>query len=385
MLDLPRAIQIYLENQDKFKGITQSDAVNSIRRSGGLPPEAAAPAETAPPATMPEAAPAPAPAPAPEAAPAPAYMNQYEAALSAFNQANPEAAPAPAAKGAPVDYAAQARMAAQNRQREDLQANVNISRTAQVDPETQRILNNRQARYDTELGEIDKDRQQATWMAVAQAGMKMAQSQSPYFMQALASGMEAGINGYSEAKAKAAEKKARLQDAKEDIAIKSVELRNQAIKDAVAARISAKQGAAADAQLLRETLAGIVGEQTAGDVIKGAGLENKVKEVQIAKAYHDMANDDERVKIARAAAERSRGGTGNVKLNQLNPIVNGAIAENGRLAEQLNDPLQAAQLSPAEKQGIKAKMQENNKLIAFGRSMQKQRIGMGGMIFGQEK
>jgi hypothetical protein len=30
-------------------------------------------------------------------------------------------------------------------------------------------------------------------------------------------------------------------------------------------------------------------------------------------------------------------------------------------------------------------MQENNKLIAFGRSMQRQRIGMGGMIFGQEK
>jgi hypothetical protein len=374
MLDQRRAIQIYLENQDRFKGMPQSEAVGLIRRSGGLP---SAPAEAAPPQAAASMAP-PEAAPAPEAPP----VNPYEIALAAYNQSHPEgAAQAPAAKGAPVDYAAQARKIVADRQREDLMANAEIARTAKVDPETQALIDKRQSRYDAELGDIDKDRKQATWMAIAQAGMKMAQSQSPYWMQALASGMEAGVNGYSEAKAKAAEKKARLQDSKEDLAIKAIDLRNQAIKDAVAARQAAKQGAAADAALLKDTLSGIVGEQTAGDVIESAKLGNQQTRAQI---------DNIRSTIAERAASGARadralairgsggtGGTGGVKLSQLNPVVNGAIAENARLAEQLNDPLQSAQMSPAEKRNIKATMQANDKLIRYGRSMQQQKIGMG--------
>jgi hypothetical protein len=394
MMDQRRAIQIYLENRDKFQGVPQSDAVNLIRRSGGLP--AAAPVEAAPAApvasALAAAAPAPAPAPvpvaapAPEPAPEPKYMNQYETALAAYDLANPNTpAPAPV-KGKPVDYAAMARQSVKDSQRQELEANVEIARTAKIDPEMQKVINDRLERYGSQITEADKDRKQATWMAVAQAGMKMAQSQSPYFMQALASGMEAGIEGFSEAKAKAAEKKARLQDAKEELSMKAIELRAQAVKDAIGVRLASKQAAAADTSLRKDALSALVGEQTAGDVIKSAALGNDLTRANIANVYSTIG---ERAAAGRRAdvAARSGGSTGpgGVKLSQLNPVVNGAISENNRLSEQLNDPVLSSQLSAADKQAIRTKIQSNNQIIAYGRSLQKQKIGMGGMTFGQEK
>jgi hypothetical protein len=346
MMDQRRAIQIYLENRDKFQGVPQSDAVNLIRRSGGLPAAAAAPVEAAPTA-IPVAAPAPAPMaapapvavvePEPEAAPPPApeYMNQYENALAAFRLANPDT-PAPAAvKGKPVDYADRARRVAKEREAEELEANVEISRNAQIDPETQKLIDDRLARYGIELTQADKDRQQATWMAVAQAGMKMAQSQSPYFMQALASGMEAGIDGYSEAKAKAAEKKARLQDAKEELSMKAIELRAQAVKDAIAARKDATQSAAAQATLFKDTLGGVVAGEPAGDVVEAAKLGNKLTTAQISQIFNNIKNDNARVAIARAAAVPGAGGGVSTKvINAQRGLIQGQLNANN---EELRD------------------------------------------------
>ena len=208
-----QALNFYKKNRDKFPGMTATQAADQIVRGGEIPVAAVEAAPTAIPVAAPVAAGLAAAAPAPvaeveavpEAPPAPAYMNQYENALAAFRLANPETAAPVEVKGKPVDYADRARRLATERMGEELKANVQISRTAQIDPEQQKLIDDRLARYGIELTQADKDRQQATWMAVAQAGMKMAQSQSPYFMQALASGMEAGIDGYSEAKAKAAE------------------------------------------------------------------------------------------------------------------------------------------------------------------------------------
>lgn len=90
------------------------------------------------------------------------------------------------------------------------------ARAAQTPEEISAILSSRKARYDEQLGEVEADRKKAGWEALATAGFKMAQSQSPYFMSALASGMEAGLNGYSAKKAAAAERKARIQDKQEE-------------------------------------------------------------------------------------------------------------------------------------------------------------------------
>jgi hypothetical protein len=391
-----QALSFYKKNRDKFPGMTATQAADQIVRGGEIPvaaveaapvaaPVAAALAAAAPaPAPVPMAAPEPVVEDQPEAPPAPVYMNQYENALAAFRLANPET-PAPAAvKGKPVDYADVARRLAADRQRQELEANVEISRNAQIDPETQKLIDDRLARYGIELTQADKDKQQATWMAVAQAGMKMAQSQSPYFMQALASGMEAGIDGYSEAKAKAAEKKARLQEAKEDLSMKAIELRAQAVKDAIGARQAAKTASAADATLFKDTLGGVVAAETADEVVEGAGLENAYKRVSI-RNMESQIGERAAAGARAAAAARNPGGSGGVKLSQLNPVVNGAISENNRLTEQLNDPLISSQLSPTQKRNMQGRINSNNQLIAYGRAVQRQKIGMGGMTFGQEK
>jgi hypothetical protein len=334
-----QARNFYVKNRDKFPGMGMTQAVEQMVRGGEIPVAAVEAAPTA----IPVAAVAPAPVAvveaAPEAAPPPApeYMNQYENALAAFRLANPET-PAPAAvKGKPVDYAAMARRVAADRQRQELEANVEISRTAQIDPDTQKLIDDRLSRYGIELTQADKDRQQATWMAVAQAGMKMAQSQSPYFMQALASGMEAGIDGYSEAKAKAAEKKARLQDAKEELSMKAIELRAQAVKDAIAARQASKQSAAADAALQKDTLAGIVGEQTAGEVIKSAALGNQQTQANIANIYSQIGERAAAGKRAAAAARSGGPGGGGVSTKVINAqrgLIQGQINANN---QELND------------------------------------------------
>lgn len=336
-----QARNFYTKNRDKFPGMTMTQAVEQMVRGGEIPVAAV---EAAPAAPVAAALAAAAPAPAPMAAPAPVdvdvvetettpppapkYMNQYENALAAFNLANPEtAAPAPV-KGKPVDYAAMARQAVKDRQREELEANVEISRNAQIDPETQKVIDDRLARYGIELSQADKDRQQATWMAVAQAGMKMAQSQSPYFMQALASGMEAGIDGYSEAKAKAAEKKARLQESKEELSMKAIELRAQAVKDAIGMRLAAKQGAAADTALQKDALGVIVGEQTADEVIEGAGLENAYKRVSI-RNMESQIGERAAAGARAAAAARNPGGAGGVSTKVIN-------AQRGLIQSQIN-------------------------------------------------
>lgn len=346
MMDQRRAIQIYLENRDKFQGVPQSDAVNLIRRSGGLPAAAAAPVEAAPTAIpvapaapAPMAAPAPVavvePAPAPAPAPEPAYMNAQEAALAAYNLANPDT-PAPAAvKGKPVDYAAMADRLLKGRKREELEANAYIARTTQLPEETQKLIDDRLARYGIELTQADKDRQQATWMAVAQAGMKMAQSQSPYFMQALASGMEAGIDGYSEAKAKAAEKKARLQDAKEELSMKAIELRAQAVKDAIAARKDATQSAAAETALRKDALGLIINQQTAPEQIRAVGLNNRQTEAQIAN-LGSMVLERGRAsaRADRAAVPGAGGGVSTKVINAQRGLIQGQINANN---QELND------------------------------------------------
>jgi hypothetical protein len=332
-----QALNFYKKNRNKFPGMTATQAADQIVRGGEIPVAAVEAAPTAIPVAAPAPAPMAAPAPVavvepePEAAPPPApeYMNQYENALAAYNLANPDT-PAPAAvKGKPVDYADRARRVAADRQRQELEANVEISRNAQIDPETQKLIDDRLSRYGIELTQADKDRQQATWMAVAQAGMKMAQSQSPYFMQALASGMEAGIDGYSEAKAKAAEKKARLQDAKEELSMKAIELRAQAVKDAIAARQASKQAAAADATLFKDTLGGVVAGETAGDVVESAKLGNKLTSAQISQIFNNIKNDNARVAIARAAATSGGGGGVSTKvINSQVGIIKAQIAAN---------------------------------------------------------
>ena len=377
-----QALSFYTKNRNKFPGMTASQAVNQIVSGGEIP---VAPVEGAIPVAAPvaaalaAAAPAPVPMEAPvpeavpEAQPAPVYVGPNQAALMAYNLANPEAPPsAPAAKNAPVDYAAVARNDKTQREREGLNINALIERTATIDPEIQDLLSNRSKRYETELSNVDKDRKQATWMAVAQAGLKMAQSQSPYFMQALASGMEAGIDGYSEAKAKAAEKKARLQDAKEDLVLKAKELRDQAVKEGIKARLDAKAAAAADVTLEGGALGLLINQQTAGEQIRAPGLENAYKSANIANVHSMIktrAADSARADRAAAGI----GGGPSFKTSDVKAAIAGAASDNRLIDQRLQNFIDPP--SPAEKQELKARQNVNNETIRQGNSILSGKIG----------
>ena len=387
-----QALSFYTKNRNKFPGMTASQAVDQIVRGGEIPVAAVEAAPTAIPVAAPVAAAlaaaAPAPAPVPMAAPEPVaevedqpeappappvYVGPNQAALRAYQLANPEApASAPAAKNAPVDYAAMAKNAATKRELEGLNINAEIERTTTISPEMQKLIDDKLERYGIQLTQVDKDKQQATWMAVAQAGMKMAQSQSPYFMQALASGMEAGIDGYSEAKAKAAEKKARLQDLKEDLSIKAIELRDQAIEKAINARVAARQGAAADVALESGSLGLIINQKTAPEQIRAPYLNNQQTQAQTANLYSMIGT---RAADSRRADAAARGGGGpSLKTSDVKAAIAGAASDNRLIAQRLENFIDPP--SAAEKQGLKARQNVNNETIRQGNSILSGKIGV---------
>lgn len=105
---------------------------------------------------------------------------------------------------------------------------------ARMNPEEEGLLADRRARVAKELEQLDKDKKREGWAALARAGFKMAQSNSPYFMQALASGLEAGVEGLDEAKLKREEKRSRLQAADEDARLAAIRGRQTAQDRALA-------------------------------------------------------------------------------------------------------------------------------------------------------
>jgi hypothetical protein len=357
-----QALSFYKKNRNKFPGMTATQAADQIVRGGEIPvaaveaapaaPVAAALAAAAPaPVPVPMAAPEPVVEDQPEAAPAPpVYIGPNQAALRAYNLANPEAQAPVAVKGKPTDYAAVARNAAVEKRRENMDINAEIERTTTLSPEMQKLIDDKLERYGIQLTQVDKDKQQATWMAVAQAGMKMAQSQSPYFMQALASGMEAGIDGYSEAKAKAAEKKARLQDLKEDLSIKAIELRD------------ALEGG---------SLGLLINQQTAPEQIRAVGLNNRQTEAQIANLGSMVL---ERGRASARADRADRGGGGSFKTSDVKAAIAGAASDNKLIAQRLENFIDPP--SAAEKQGLKARQSVNNETIRQGNSILSGKIGV---------
>lgn len=320
MMDYRRAYEMYLANRDKYAGMPPAQAVSQIQRSGGM--EAYAP-QGAIPAAIPVpqgaiAAAMQAPQPQTEAMPVaegevvaeqpPAprpYRGAYAQALEAFNAENPVVEQQAPPKGGKVDFVAMNKQRLVEDQRADLMAKARLEEQAVVDPELQKIYDTRLERTTQELENVDKDRNQAVWMAIAQAGMKMAQSQSPYFMQALASGLESGLNGYDEAKAKAAEKKARLEAMKEDLAIETINAKRQAAAEAVSRYDSSIQNVAARQALEKGGLQNIILGETADEQIAEAGLRNQVLNEQILSARQSRALAAEAAARARAAG---RGG-----------------------------------------------------------------------------
>lgn len=101
----------------------------------------------------------------------------------------------------------------------ELEARNKIRQTIGVPKELEEIFKKREERYAKEEADLAADEKKQVWNALAMAGFQMAQSTSPYFLAALSAGMQSGLEGYDAAQAAAAEKKARLMDARESITL----------------------------------------------------------------------------------------------------------------------------------------------------------------------
>lgn len=158
---------------------------------------------------------------------------------------------------------------------------INILKGAQMNPLEKGILEARRARAQKEQAELEKEQKLAGWDALARAGFAMAQSNSPYFMQALASGLEAGVKGLDESKLKADEKRARLQAAEEDTVL--AEIRgNQAAQERMMAIYNAARAAGkSEIEARDQAIKSAVTLKTLPQQLEMADLEVKGKKADL--------------------------------------------------------------------------------------------------------
>jgi hypothetical protein len=183
---------------------------------------------------------------------------------------------------------------------EDAKNVADIAEAAKVRPEEERIFAGRENRAAERLAELEKERKSSKWKALAEAGFKMAQSNSPYFMQALASGMEAGVKGYDARKAKADEEESLLKDQKENVALARIRAIDTARAMAVDAYRAGDKTALARIQAADAAKESVLSGDTAEARRENALLAPQVtqaaisKEQAAAEAYLAAADKDRR-------------------------------------------------------------------------------------------
>ena len=155
------------------------------------------------------------------------------------------------------------------------------ARRSAVLPEEQReYFDAIRQRTDAELADVGKERKQQYWMALAMAGAKMAQSQSPYFATAVAEGLESGLTGFNKARADASEKKARLQTRKEDLILKRYEALRGAQADIINDMKAGREMTAADLNMANASSEQLLRAATAEDTVKRTKAEATEAEVK---------------------------------------------------------------------------------------------------------
>jgi hypothetical protein len=188
-----------------------------------------------------------------------------------------------------------------------------------VSPEMEALYAAREARLGAEEERIGKDEKRAAWDALAQMGFKMAQTTSPYFATALAEGMQAGTTGYNAAKIEAAERKAKVLDGKENVALARLKER-QAKIDAneeafrgdveLAGKRVALAGRGEEAKLnaiklkYADTMAKLGVEAAEAELLKDAAS------LKLTQAQTDQVREETRLAPVRAANAGGGGGAG---------------------------------------------------------------------------
>jgi hypothetical protein len=226
------------------------------------------------------------------------------------------------------------------------QAEADVTQAAQIRPEEEQIFAGRESRAGERLAELQKERKSSKWKALAEAGFKMAQSNSPYFMQALASGMEAGVKGYDARKAKMDEEQSLLKDQSENVKLARIKAIDAARAQALDAYRGGDRAALQDLQMLEAARADTISGKTAESRVEAANLVPKVTLASIAKdeaaaeAYRAAADKDRRTDPnLRSSGGGGGGGGGGMGAKGATGTLNGLIRQEGVYQRTINDPL----------------------------------------------
>lgn len=231
--------------------------------------------------------------------------------------------PAPASTGnAAVDKALAQAQATQSAGIQNLMA---LMSQAQMSPEEKAILEARRARTQQQMEKLAEDEKRSKWNALAQAGFAMAKSSSPFFMQALASGMEAGMGELNRSKAAREDKRSRLELADEEAQLAAIRGRQAAQDRAIATYNAAIAAGKSDFEAMREARRAAEEAATTPQRMELADLEVKAKRADV---------DLTRARTVDALRPtRSGGGGGGGSGGGGRPLPRGARAEAlGRLA-----------------------------------------------------
>ena len=224
------------------------------------------------------------------------YENPY--LLRARQMKQQLEAMAPPGENAGIDQQAAYDLA--RRKADRAQAEADITEGAKIRPEEEEIFAGREAHVGEKLADLEKERKSSKWKALAEAGFKMAQSNSPYFMQALASGMEAGVKGYDARKANMDERDSLLKEQTENVKLGRIRAIDTARAVALDAYRAGDKAALEDYQSLTVARENAVSGKTAGSRVEAANLAPEVARAAISKdeasaeAYLASADKDRR-------------------------------------------------------------------------------------------
>jgi hypothetical protein len=232
--------------------------------------------------------------------------------------------PAPASTGnAAVDKALAQAQATQSAGIQNLMA---LMSQAQMSPEEKAILEARRARTQQQMEKLAEDEKRSKWDALAQAGFAMAKSSSPFFMQALASGMEAGMGELNRSKAAREDKRSRLELADEEAQLSAIRGRQAAQDRAIAIYNAAIAAGKSETEAMRDA-------RKAAEEVATTPQRMELADLEVAGKRADLALTRARtVDALRAPSGGGGGGGGGGSGGGAKPLPPGARAEaEGRL------------------------------------------------------
>ncbi len=225
---------------------------------------------------------------------------------------------------------------------------------AQVDPQTTALLDKQDERLGEDRSIVERDAKHADWEAIANLGFTMARSNSPFFGQALAEGMQAGIKGFSQNRFEKARQRALIADRADQIALARINALKAAKAEAVQKVVQGQQLTADEMRIVGMGMDQVIKKATSSSVIEQAKAAVRKEQAQATSAEFDAAHADEAFGLD-AAFKRAQ--IGNLAANADQSRAEAAYTRAGKPGGgRRGDGYDMKDLD-------KAKLEENNALV----------------------